>query len=551
MWHEKKKIVIQQVSAGFFCIAFLVTFFLALDRQRKNNETYWKRNIYADAAGYYSYLPLTFIYHYNNDLLPAEIEKEVGYGFYREGGKIKTKYTCGVAILQMPFFLLFYGWEKLTRRYTDGFSGIYHYVPFCAAVFYGTWGLWIMFLFIRRFFSFLVSLWVIAIVFWGTNLLYYVMEFSGMSHAYSFFLFSAFAWFSYQFHVSRRIKYFLMVCLTGAMITLIRPTNVLFLSIFFIIEYFLYCRIFPDRYFNYVMVTIVFIVFFIVFLPQFIYWYYISGKPIYYSYGEESFVNWNAPKLKEFLFAPTNGLFTYNPVWVLFLLTSLWLTWKKNTWGVYSLIMTSAIIYLGASWHDWSFGCSFGSRTLVEYTFVMAVPVGFLIEHIKEKKDYIGKAAVLLLLTCLIMVNILLGRKYERCFFGKGMWDWKYYAYLLRPWHYTVSQKYGNEFTSEIYPGGVTMERTHTDSYSYHLTIKGDVDIEIGGGDHEVTIVIATYGCKEGVHYHSWQVRKSTSHSTQTIVLPLSCEAWEKCVLYVENKQQVPVKVKRLTLSVE
>ncbi len=66
----------------------------------------WETALWADQVVYYIYLPALFIYDFDAEALPQDIAKRTGGGFYIHPttGKIQTRYTCGVAILQTPFF---------------------------------------------------------------------------------------------------------------------------------------------------------------------------------------------------------------------------------------------------------------------------------------------------------------------------------------------------------------------------------------------------------------------------------------------------------------
>ena len=55
-------------------------------------------------------------------------------------------------------------------------------------------------------------------------------------------------------------------------------------------------------------------------LPQLLYWNYLNGSWVTYSYGNEGF-NWLNPKLLNTWFSPNNGLFLYTPFYFLILLT--------------------------------------------------------------------------------------------------------------------------------------------------------------------------------------------------------------------------------------
>lgn len=159
----------------------------------------WRTALWADQTGYYVYLPAFFIYDFDAKSLPENITERTGKGFSldRNTGKIQTKYTCGVALLQTPFFLAMHAYHHWKKPHQDGFSGRYHQVPHWAALFYGVLGLLLLYHFLRHYYSGRASFGAIAVLFLGTNLSYYTIDHTGMSHVYSFFLFVAFLFFCF------------------------------------------------------------------------------------------------------------------------------------------------------------------------------------------------------------------------------------------------------------------------------------------------------------------------------------------------------------------
>ncbi|MCF8229989.1 MAG: hypothetical protein K9J24_13665, partial [Bacteroidales bacterium] len=74
----------------------------------------------------------------------------------------------------------------------NAFSPVYHWSLNVAAVFYLMAGMLLLGLFLKKHFRKLVVWLVLFSILAGTNLFYYSMDETGMSHVYSFFLFSLF-----------------------------------------------------------------------------------------------------------------------------------------------------------------------------------------------------------------------------------------------------------------------------------------------------------------------------------------------------------------------
>ena len=91
----------------FLALLLPVLLFLTFNMHSKLKTNTYHGVIWADAAGYYAYLPMWFIYGNNSINWPDKIENNTGYGFTLDNNSntIRNKYYSGVALLQAPFFL--------------------------------------------------------------------------------------------------------------------------------------------------------------------------------------------------------------------------------------------------------------------------------------------------------------------------------------------------------------------------------------------------------------------------------------------------------------
>lgn len=393
--------------------------------------------MWADPVGYYVYLPATFVYNFDAAELPEKITEKTGDGFtINEQGKIITRYSCGVAILQAPVFLAVHLIAGLTGQEQDGFSGIYHLVSIFAAILYSFLGILLLWYFLLGYFNKLISGLTILTLFFGTNLLYYTIDATGMSHVYSFFLFALLLVLSKAFFKEsqqrKRLIYFFLISIISSLIILVRPTNIAFIGLVFILD----CNSWNDLKLRFVQVfsiknIIIFVIsLFIVFLPQLLYWKYASGSYITDSYEGYGFTNWASPKIIKFLFSTNNGLFTYNPIYFIILFALVFMILKKQKNGIYILGLFVGLIYVFSSWFVFSFGCAFGSRNFVEYTTAFALPLGFLFQ---ESANFSVKYKRILIISTifLVLINLKLVSAYDKCFLGTD-WDFKEYSYFLK-----------------------------------------------------------------------------------------------------------------------
>ena len=419
--------------------AFFVS--LSLYRHKDIDSNSFRTEIWADRAGYYVYLPSTFIYHFSTEKFPKEIEAKTGDGFFLNKGenKIETKYTCGVAMLQLPFFLIADGITLLSSEFPrDGFSYYYQKSIDFAAAFYLSLGLFILFLALKVYFNYKdeIIIATLGAIFLGTNLYYYGIIETGMSHIYSFFLFSCLIYLiTHKDKFKNNLKFFALFGFISGLVVLIRPTNFIFLAIPFIWEIGTFKQfsqrikefLTPASLASFLIPT------FIVFVPQLIYWKYSTGHFLSYTYKDEGFSNALSPKIPEVLFAPNNGLFPYSLVFIVSLI-GIVLIWKsRKPLAIYSSIVFLLMVYITASWHDWRFGCGAGMHNMVEYFSLFSFPLAFGINRFFSMQKGIIKLIIFATIGLFIMISFKVNYHYFGCYFS-GVWDWSdYIKYLFYP----------------------------------------------------------------------------------------------------------------------
>lgn len=338
-----------------------------------------ERIIWTDMEGYYLYLPASFIYGGFNQ---AAV-RDTNYLRPWPGTKtIYTKYTCGVAILEAPFFASAHLLSKPLGYASDGHSLIYCYAIMLAAIFYMLAGMYLLWRCMRGYYDKLVSGLVMTSLFLGTNMFYYTLFQPGMSHIYSFFLFSALVFLTEQV-ISDQSKWksFLWFGLTAGLLVLVRPTSVIVL----LYPFYRWLKQTPDKsaYLksNGFKILVMLLAGLVVWIPQVWYWKSVTGNWFMWSYGDESFAYWKEPKLFRVLFDSWNGWILYSPM-VSIPLLGLFLGRHTNRHSERIILFILAVAtYLFASWWAWWFGGAFGHRCYVEYSALLAMPFAAVAER--------------------------------------------------------------------------------------------------------------------------------------------------------------------------
>ncbi len=118
---------------------------------------------YGDSLGYYMYLPAAFIYHNLDhiDQLPKDKGIDDGIQWYAShiqdqltpNGRVLDQYTYGIALMELPFFLLAHAYEKAAGLPANGYSYTYNYLIKVSAFLYALLGLMLLYKILRRYFD--------------------------------------------------------------------------------------------------------------------------------------------------------------------------------------------------------------------------------------------------------------------------------------------------------------------------------------------------------------------------------------------------------------
>ncbi len=389
--------------------------------------------IWSDAEGYYQYLPYLFIKH--------DITHQ-SYAYYLENGMTMNKYTFGVAFMEMPFFLGAHAYSIIKGLQSDGYTSVYGFSLLLAASVYVYMGLVLLYKLILKFSSKLTAFISVFIIYFGTNLFYYTVCESGMSHAYSFFVLTWFLYSLDRFIQTPNFKNTLICGIPIALGVLIRPTNSIYLLLFLLYNVYS-IKALKERFLfifkNYKYFLLIAIIAFIVLFPQFYYWSHVAGKIVFYSYvnpqGEaETFKYISNPKLLHVLFGVESGWLIYSPVF-LFFVAGMFLIIKKKVLNYLAILMIFAIIlYINASWWAYTYACSFGYRSFIEYYPLFIIPMAYFFSKIFDvPKKYFQKTVIVFFLVIFSFTNIRMSLLYykEKCWIVDEGFNWFKYNKVL------------------------------------------------------------------------------------------------------------------------
>ncbi len=308
----------------YYLLLAALSYWLGSTIIHNNHSAYF---LSSDPEGYYMYLPAIFIYG-TFENYPTRTPAE--YKFFPNTHKMATRFTYGVAFMEAPFFFAAQLSRKIQGLSTDdGYANDMSVALLFAGCFYTALGLFFMEKILRRYFENEKTVWFTMItLYFGTNLMFYAIREPTMSHAYTFCLTAALVFYLPQFYnLPPSVKSTLRIGFLLGLITLIRPTNILFIPFALLFDAFSLEKI-KNRlqWFlkNIKTLWLIPLVILLIAVPQMLYWHYLSGKWILNIYKEihDQTFNWSTPQFYKIFFHPCNGFLLYTPLMQGFLIKS-------------------------------------------------------------------------------------------------------------------------------------------------------------------------------------------------------------------------------------
>ncbi|HNY01942.1 MAG TPA: hypothetical protein PKG48_05110 [Bacteroidales bacterium] len=371
----------------------ILVIFLMLFMGFRSPERNWDRIINSDGKGYYAYLPAIFIYHdlqfrfveqYEAQYYPSDrsVFKEFRYD---TGRGTVNKYFPGMAIVWLPFFLFGHlmAWLELFPR--DGYSLPYQYsILLSALMFLWLGARWLMKLLKLYGASDGRAAFLTLAVTLGTNLVFFTVTESSMTHVYSFALVTYFLLITHRLFHDYRPKWFPKAVSLFALIVLIRPTNALILLLVPFLAgsakqlMFTFRRVFSNRalFFRGMAYAV------ILFSVPVTLWILQTGRPLVYSYGEEK-LNLFRPHMLNILFSFNRGWFVYTPLALLSLAGFGGLFRHDRYRFLWLAGFLFVFVYVASCWWVWYYASKCGQRVFIDLYALVALLLLFLYHSLK------------------------------------------------------------------------------------------------------------------------------------------------------------------------
>ncbi len=372
----------------------------------------------SDPWGYYQFLP---------GLLGTHEWSMLPWTHHLENGRGLSMFTIGVAVMQLPFFLIAAAWAALGGQAVDGYSHPFAILHFVGAAFYLAGGCLLLFHALRPLVGRPIALFTPMLLYGATNLFFYSTWQPGMSHVYAFFLFAGLLYLTLRMLEKPTAGTLFLLIVCGGMVVLIRQLNIIAL----LLPLFLgsarpwealrirlgWLRAHPFATAAGVLVVA------LLFVPQFLYWKHITGDWFVFTYGKkgEGF-QWTDPHLLDVLISHQNGWFIYTPLMALTMLALVIGAVRGMPNMRLVLIIWALAWYIYASWWSWWLGGSFGHRGFIEHYAFLAIPLAMGLKWVWARGIWWRRLSYVPLYL-LVFINIRLSKLYFWPWEGPD-WNW-------------------------------------------------------------------------------------------------------------------------------
>lgn len=355
-----------------------------------------------DSMGYYLYLPATFIHHdlqhyrFLEQVVPLYNIWDCAYQpeLLANGNKL-NKYAVGLAMIELPGFALGHVAAQVLGYAPDGFSPPYH-----TAVSLWNIGLCLLSLcllrrlLLRYFTDAAVAISLLLLVL-ATNYWCYVSYNVSLVHAPLFALLVLLWYCTERWYAQPTYPFAIAIGALVGIITAARPTDIVVVLLPLLWGLYSASAI-QTRWQLWAkhagqLAAAVWVGGAIISV-QLVYWHYITGSWVYYSYNEQGF-DFLHPHVTNVLYSYKKGWLLYTPIMLAALIgfIPLYRQHRSIFWAVLGVFATH--FYLVSSWAIWWYGGSYGQRALIEAYAVLMFPFAAFWQMVWSSRWYVRALA--------------------------------------------------------------------------------------------------------------------------------------------------------------
>ncbi len=407
------------LSRFTFCIVALVMCYASFFFYPKWKHTGTEATISCDVSGYYWYLPSIFIYKdlkhqsFKDSIINKYKPSDTAFsqGAQCGNGNYVMKYSSGMAVMFSPFFFIAHELAGPFGYARDGFSLPYQFAIQFGGLLISIIGLWYFRKLLLLFYADKVVAIVLVLLVLGCNYLNYAAIDCGMAHCWLFTIYVFILLNTHYYYQAFKARYAVRVGLLIGLAMLTRPTDVLSCLIPLLwgmerinIDAIKNRLVLFARHYKSFLLAIVCAGG--VYSIQLIYWKYVSGHWLYYSYQDQN-LYFRSPNFINYTFSYRSGWLTYAPMLALAFAGILpFIKYGRNKVAIISFFIIN--YYVVCCWNIWWYG----GRAMIQSYPVLFFMVAELVKVCLQRKIQLAVLAAISVI--LIYYNTWLICQYHR-----------------------------------------------------------------------------------------------------------------------------------------
>ncbi len=312
-------------------------------------------------------------------------------------GSTALVHPVGMAIVWLPFYLVAHGLVWLAHTVglpiaPDGYNQVYQFAVCLGSMFYGYVGLLLVLRLCLEFFRARIALSALVCLWFGWNVIYYLVVENSMSHMAAMATVSGLmAWWRFGPKM-RPLTYWVGMGAIAGLAGMIRTQDAAFIILPLLDLIGLGWGAVRNRRHHFVgsgkmvgYAALMLAGFVLAYSPQLAAAYRAYGQPWAngFSRGGIAF-NWTAPAVWDILFSGF-GLFTRHPITLLAAIGLVFLARLERVYALKLALAASLQVYISAAYGDWSLGDTFGQRVFISCVPIFALGLAALFEYLSTR----------------------------------------------------------------------------------------------------------------------------------------------------------------------
>jgi len=351
-------------------------------------------------------------------------------------GRLPNRMPIGTGLVWIPFFVVAHGLDALFGSPHDGYGTLEQAAVCLGSMAYGFAGLLLTYRLCREHADGLSSGLAVMLIWFGTNVIYYMVAEPSMSHMASLGAVSALlAW--WRLHQPQTSAWhWLGMGALGGLAALLRPQDGLFLILPAMQwgheGWDLLRRRHGGVLAHFGRGVLMGGAAVLAYAPQLWAWHILYGSIAHSGYADTHRFNWLHPRLVDVLFSLRHGFFTWHPMYLVGGFGLWWLARHDRVYTVRLVLAVAVQVYVIAAWDMWWQGDAFGGRMLIATAPIFALGVAQVIVRLRRRGWLLVTAAAALLLW-----NLAFFIQYRFGFIPMGQpitWEQLVADKLVLPW---------------------------------------------------------------------------------------------------------------------